>query len=153
MISPGAGSDRDGPPVVRLVGVSPAPLDVTAVYDAVQAPGAGAVALFVGMVRDHDGGKGVTSLAYTAHPTAETVLRDVVDGVIRGEPVHAVGAVHRVGDLVVGDTAVVVAVAAGHRRLAFTICQRLIDEIKATVPIWKHQVFADGSDEWVGTPQ
>ena len=142
---------------LRLVGISPAPLDVTAVYDAVQAHAAGAIAVFVGVVRDHDADKEVTSLTYTAHPTAESTLRGVVEGVIEAESVEggeveAVAAVHRIGSLVVGDVAVVVAVACGHRGLAFQLCQRLIDEIKDRVPIWKHQVFADGSDEWVGTP-
>ena len=143
---------------LRLVGISPAPLDVMAVYDAVQAQAAGAVALFVGVVRDHDAGKEVTSLAYTAHPSAESTLREVVGSVIEAESVEAgevkaVAAVHRTGNLAVGDVAVVVAVACGHRGLAFPVCQRLVDEIKSRVPIWKHQVFADGSDEWVGTPQ
>jgi len=139
--------------VIRVIGVSAAPLDVTAVYDAIQSGAAGAVALFVGVVRDHDGGRSVTGLAYSAHPTAESVMRVVVEDVIAGERVEAVAAVHRIGDLAIGDTAVIVAVACGHRDLAFPVCQRLIDEIKAKVPIWKHQVFADGSHEWVGTPQ
>lgn len=147
------GTDRINEGPVRLVGISPAPLDVTAVYDAVQARSAGAVALFVGVVRDHDGGQAVTNLDYTAHPTAEAVLREVVEGVIDGHPVEAVAAVHRIGDLAIGDLAVIVAVACGHRGQAFPLCQRLVDEIKSRVPIWKHQAFADGSDEWVGTPQ
>jgi molybdopterin synthase catalytic subunit len=138
--------------VARLVGISAAPLDVTAVYDAVQASAAGGVALFAGVVRDHDGGKAVRSLSYTAHPTAEAVLREVVESSIEGHPVEAVAAVHRIGDLAIGDIAVVTVVACGHRGLAFEVCERLIDAIKARVPIWKHQVFADGSDEWVGTP-
>lgn len=146
------GTDR-ATDVVRLVGVSAAPLDVTAVYDAIRERTAGAVALFVGVVRDHDAGRPVTGLAYSAHPTAESVMRDVVADVVSGQPVDAVAAVHRVGDLSIGDVAVIVAVAGGHRGPAFAVCQRLVDEIKTRVPIWKHQVFVDGSDEWVGTPQ
>jgi len=145
-------SERSGHPV-RLIGVSQAPLDVTAVYGVVQAAAAGGVALFAGVVRDHDGGRQVSALSYSAHPTAESVLRRVVEEVLDGEPVEAAAAVHRVGDLVVGDVAVVVAVACGHRGQAFALCERLVDEIKSTVPIWKHQVFADGSQEWVGAPQ
>ncbi len=141
------------PSPIRLIGVSSAPLDLTAVYDVVQAHSVGAVAMFVGVVRDHDGGRAVTGLAYSAHPTADAVLREVVESVIEGQLVEAVAAVHRTGDLSVGDAAVIVAVASGHRALAFAVCQRLIDEIKARVPIWKHQMFVDGSDEWVGTPQ
>jgi molybdopterin synthase catalytic subunit len=147
----GASQAKSSP--IRLLGISPAPLDVTAVYDAVQAAAAGAVAVFVGTVRDHDGSKAVTSLAYSAHPSAEATMRQVVEDVIDDQPVEAVAAVHRTGDLAIGDAAVVVAVASGHRDLAFSICSELIDQIKARVPIWKHQVFADGSDEWVGTPQ
>jgi molybdopterin synthase catalytic subunit len=141
--------------VVKVVGISAAPLDVAALYDVVQARSAGAVAVFVGVVRDHDGGKEVTSLAYSAHPTAEAVMRDVVNEVVaaQAEPVHAVAAVHRVGDLAIGDAAIVVAVACGHRGEAFDACERLVDDIKTRVPIWKHQVFGDGSDEWVGTPE
>lgn len=146
------GTDR-ATGVVRLVGVSAAPLDVTAVYDAVRERTAGAVALFVGVVRDHDGGRPVSGLAYSAHPTAESVMRDVVTEVVGEQRVDAVAAVHRVGDLAIGDVAIIVAVACGHRGPAFALCHRLVDEIKARVPIWKHQVFADGSDEWVGTPQ
>jgi molybdopterin synthase catalytic subunit len=128
------------------------------VYDAVQARAAGAVALFVGVVRDHDAGRPVTSLGYSAHPTAEAVLHQVVESVVAAQAhergrIEAVAAVHRIGELAIGDVAVVVAVACGHRGLAFTVCQQLVDEIKSRVPIWKHQVFADGSDEWVGTPQ
>jgi molybdopterin synthase catalytic subunit len=149
----GTGPEGPAESLVRLVGISAAPLDVTAVYDAVQVPAAGAVALFVGVVRDHDAGKQVTNLGYTAHPTAEAVLSEVVEGVIEGQPVQAVAAVHRIGGLTVGDVAVIVAVSSSHRSQAFALCQRLIDEIKTRVPIWKHQVFADGSDEWVGTPQ
>jgi molybdopterin synthase catalytic subunit len=141
------------PTPIRLIGISPAPLDVTAVYDVVQDQAAGAVALFVGVVRDHDAGKAVAGLSYTAHPTAEARMREVVESVVDGQPVAAVAAVHRIGDLAIGDIAVVVAVACGHRGQAFPVCERLVDEIKAGVPIWKHQLFADGSDEWVGTPQ
>ncbi len=142
-----------GEDVIKLVGISAGPLDVAAVHDVVQQRSAGAVALFVGVVRDHDGGMSVEGLSYSAHPTAEAVLRQVVSGVVGDTPVESVAAVHRVGDLVIGDAAIVVAVASGHRREAFALCERLVDEIKAKVPIWKHQVFSDGSDEWVGTPQ
>ncbi len=141
-----------GDDVVRLVGISPAPLDVAAVHDVVQRSAAGAVALFVGVVRDHDGGRTVTALGYTAHPSAESVLRAVVDDVVAADVVESVAAVHRVGDLSVGDIAIIVAVACGHRGRAFDVCERLVDEIKARVPIWKHQMFLDGTDEWVGTP-
>jgi molybdopterin synthase catalytic subunit len=147
-VSGGAG-DR---PVVRLVDLRETPLDVAEVLAAVADPRAGGVDVFVGNVRDHDHDQGVTGLEYSAHPTALTRLRDVVAGVAAKHDVLAVAAVHRVGPLSIGDAAVVVATAAAHRGEAFEAARALIDELKATVPIWKHQLFRDGTDEWVGTP-
>jgi len=137
---------------VRLVEIQDEPLDVAAVHAAATVEGAGGVCVFVGAVRDHDKGRGVSALGYSAHPSAVEHMRRVAAEVARHHGALAVAAVHRVGDLSVGDLAVVVAVATAHRDAAFTACRELIDELKATVPIWKHQVFADGGDEWVGTP-
>ena len=138
--------------VVRLVELRESPLDVAEVLEAVADPRAGGVDLFVGTVRDHDHEQGVTGLEYSGHPSALDRLREVTEGVARRYDVIAVAVVHRVGSLAVGDAAVVVATAAAHRGEAFEACRALIDELKATVPIWKHQRFSDGSDEWVGTP-
>ncbi|MFC7879669.1 molybdenum cofactor biosynthesis protein MoaE [Isoptericola sp. NPDC057391] len=116
----------------------------------------GAVATFTGYVRDHDGGRGVARLHYEAHPDAATVLREVADRVARrtaaatGDRVR-VAVVHRTGDLSIGDVAVVAAVAAGHRQAAFTAASDLVEELKAEVPIWKEQGFADGTSEWVAS--
>ncbi|MFT4044929.1 MAG: molybdenum cofactor biosynthesis protein MoaE [Gordonia sp. (in: high G+C Gram-positive bacteria)] len=115
--------------------------------------GAGAIVGFAGVVRNHDGdpGRVVRLLSYTAHPTAPSVLAAVVAEVSADvEGVRAVAVSHRIGDLLVGDVAFVVAVAADHRGPAFELCARLVDEVKARLPVWKHQHFADGSDEWVG---
>jgi molybdopterin synthase catalytic subunit len=139
-------------PVVRLVDLRETPLDVQEVLDAVADPAAGGIDLFVGAVRDHDRDQGVTGLEYSAHPTALDRLLDVVERTAKEHDVLAVAAVHRVGRLEIGDLAVVVATAAAHRGEAFDATRALIDELKATVPIWKHQLFEDGSDEWVGTP-
>ena len=139
-------------PVVRLVELRETALDVVEVVEAVSDRSVGGVDVFVGLVRDHDHDKGVTGLEYSAHPTALARLRDVVDQVAGKYDVLAVAAVHRVGRLEIGDAAVVVATGAAHRGEAFEATRALIDELKATVPIWKHQRFADGSDEWVGTP-
>ena len=111
---------------------------------------AGGIALFAGAVRDHDHGYPVTGLTYVAHPSAGAELRRVAAAVAEKYPVHAIAAVHRVGDLRIGELAVVVAVSCAHRGDAFDACRMLIDELKATVPIWKHQRFEDGSSEWVG---
>ncbi|NUR08265.1 MAG: molybdenum cofactor biosynthesis protein MoaE [Nocardioidaceae bacterium] len=139
-------------PVVRLVDIRETPLDVAEVLAAVEDHGAGGVDVFVGTVRDHDRDKGVTGLEYSQHPSALDRLHDVVESVAKEYDVLAVAAVHRVGNLRLGDLAVVVATAAAHRGEAFEATRALIDQLKQTVPIWKHQLFDDGSDEWVGTP-
>jgi molybdopterin synthase catalytic subunit len=139
-------------PAVRLLDIRETPLDVAEVLAAVGDEHAGGVVLFVGVVRDHDEGRDVTGLEYSAHPSALARLRDVTEAVAAAYGVTAVAAVHRTGPLAVGDAAVVVAAAAPHRPLAFEASRALIDRLKAEVPIWKHQMFADGTDEWVGTP-
>jgi molybdopterin synthase catalytic subunit len=113
---------------------------------------AGAVVGFVGVIRDHDGDRPVLRLEYSAHPSAGQVLADVVGGVAAQAPgVRAVAASHRVGVLQIGEAALVAAVAADHRQAAFQTCARLVDAIKEQLPVWKHQFFADGTDEWVGS--
>ncbi len=139
-------------PAVRQVAISDEPLSVDSVLASLEDPTAGGLVLFVGRVRDHDGGQGVTGLSYSAHPSALERLQDVCDRVASEYDVTGVAAVHRVGDLDIGDLAVVVATTAGHRGSSFEASRALIDTLKAEVPIWKHQRFADGSDEWVGSP-
>lgn len=138
--------------LVRLAAIRDVPLSVDEVVAAVAHPEAGGTAIFVGAVRDHDGGRDVVGLGYTAHASAEDHLAAVTGRVAASHGALAAAATHRVGELAVGDLAVVVAVAAAHRAEALTACRALIDELKATVPIWKHQTFSDGSDEWVGSP-
>lgn len=138
--------------MIRLVDVRDTPLAVEEVLAAVDDPAAGGVVSFTGLVRASDGGREVVTLEYSAHPSAVEKMVAVAQGVADDLPVVAVAAVHRVGLLQIGDVAVVVAASAGHRDQAFAAARRLIDDLKATVPIWKHQVFVDGSDEWVGTP-
>ena len=138
--------------VVRLLALRDTPLDVAEVLRAVEDPRAGGVVSFTGLVRDHDGGRAVTELEYSAHPTAQARLREVAEAVAADLPVHGLAAVHRTGLLQVGDVAVVVAASAAHRDQAFTAARRLIDDLKASVPVWKRQVFEGGEQEWVGTP-
>ena len=126
-------------------------LSVDEVLGAVTDPAAGGVALFTGVVRDNDHGRDVQRLSYSAHPTAAEQLRRVCAEVAAAFDVTAVAAVHRVGDLAIGDLAVVVAVSCPHRAEAFTACRALIDELKDSVPVWKHQVFGDGESEWVNS--
>ncbi|PYE17548.1 molybdopterin synthase subunit MoaE [Williamsia limnetica] len=141
--------------VVACAAVTEEPLS-TAVHEQLAADAAGgtagAIVSFVGAVRNHDGGRDVTALNYSAHPTAAEVVAKVVADVAAGaDGVRAVAVSHRVGDLSIGDAALVVAVAADHRAAAFATCALLVDEVKAQLPVWKHQIFADGSDEWVGS--
>ena len=113
---------------------------------------AGAVVGFVGAVRNHDGGRSVTRLEYSAHPTAAQVLADVAAEIARdASGVRAIAVSHRIGTLEIGDAALVAAVAADHRAAAFATCALLVETVKARLPLWKHQFFVDGSDEWVGS--
>jgi molybdopterin synthase catalytic subunit len=122
------------------------------VVEALDDEASGGLTLFVGRVRDHDHGRGVRELEYSAHPTALEALRRVCAEVAERYDVHAIAAVHRVGRLAIGDIAVVVATTSAHRGTAFDASRDLIDTLKAEVPIWKHQQFTDGTEEWVGTP-
>jgi molybdopterin synthase catalytic subunit len=135
--------------VIRLAEMRDTELSVDEVRAAVADPAAGGIALFLGTVRDHDHGQAVTGLSYSAHPSAAAELRTVAEKVAAEFDVLALAAVHRVGDLAVGDLAVVVAVACPHRAEAFAACRALIDRLKEGVPIWKHQSFSDGESEWV----
>ena len=139
-------------PVVRLVDLRDTPLDVAEVVASLGDTAAGGLVLFVGTVRDHDQDRAVTGLEYSAHPSALERLAEVAEDVATKYDVLGVSAVHRVGRLALGDAAVVVATTAAHRGEAFEASRALIDELKRVVPIWKHQLFADGSEEWVGTP-
>jgi molybdopterin synthase catalytic subunit len=127
------------------------PLSVDEVRSAVADPAAGAIALFVGTVRDHDHGRAVAELSYSAHPSGAEQLRLVAEKVAARFPVRALAAVHRTGDLEIGDLAVVVAAASDHRDEAFAACRALIEDLKTTVPVWKKQLFAEGESEWVNS--
>jgi molybdopterin synthase catalytic subunit len=113
---------------------------------------AGAIVGFVGMIRDHDEGRRVVRLEYSAHPSAAQVMAEVVAEIAtESSGVRAVAASHRIGALHIGEAALVAAVAADHRQAAFATCARLVDTIKARLPVWKHQFFDDGTEEWVGS--
>ncbi len=135
-----------------IAAVTTEPLDVAAHEKAVADPAAGAVVVFRGVVRDHDGGRSVTSLEYEAHPSAADILRTVAEEAAADPAVYAVAVSHRVGPLRIGDVALVAAVSTAHRAAGFAACARLVDEVKARLPVWKRQVFADGTDEWVNCP-
>lgn len=132
--------------------VTDAPLDLRSHEQAVADRGAGAVVSFAGIVRDHDHGRPVTLLEYEGHPTAEAVLAEVAAEIAADPAVYAVAVSHRVGVLQIGEVALAAAVATAHRADAFAACARLVDQVKARLPVWKRQVFADGTEEWVNCP-
>lgn len=138
-----------GASVVRLVDIREEPLDAAEVLAAVADRSAGGVNLFLGVVRDHDHDQAVDHLDYSAHPTTPDRMRELAEEVAASYPVVGLAAVHRVGPLAIGDTAVIVAASAVHRGDAYEASRALIDRLKAQIPIWKHQVFADGDEEWV----
>ena len=127
-------------------------LDVAAHERAVAHRAAGAVVSFAGVVRDHDGGRGVVELEYEAHPSAGAILAEVAAEIAADPAVYAVAVSHRVGRLEIGDVALAAAVSTAHRATAFAACARLVDEVKTRLPVWKRQVFADGTEEWVNCP-
>lgn len=129
--------------------VTDTPIDVAAVQAAVDAPDCGAIVLFHGVIRNHDGGESVRALDYSSHPLAEQLLADVV----REESERTglqLAAWHRVGALAIGDSALVAAAASAHRREAFNAIEALVERIKSEVPIWKRQHYTSGSSDWVG---
>jgi molybdopterin synthase catalytic subunit len=140
------------PADVALVAVRDTALSVDEALEAVRHPRCGGVAVFVGLVRNHDHGDSVTSLEYSAHPSAQAAMERVCRDVLERTEAVRLAAVHRVGALEVGDLAVVVAAAAPHRGQAFDAARDLIDTLKAETPIWKNQHLGDGSTEWVGMP-
>ena len=115
-------------------------------------PRAGAVATFLGVVRDHDPSvEGeVVALDYSAHPDAEAVLARLAGDAAATDGVLGVAVSHRVGLLRVGEAAIVAAVATAHRALAFDVCRELVETVKAELPVWKREVLRDGSHVWVG---
>ena len=135
---------------IAFARVQDAPLSVDEVMAAVRHDRAGAVALFVGQVRDHDGGRGVVALDYSAHPSADSVAATIAARYAALPGIERIALAHRVGALVVGDLAIVAAVSSAHRGAAFQTCADLVEDVKAHLPIWKHQQFEDGTQEWVG---
>ena len=128
------------------------PLDIATHLAAVQDPRSGAVASFIGLVRNHDPSVtgAVAALEYTAHPDAEVVLRTLADRAAASEGVLALAISHRIGLVGLGEAAMIVAVATAHRALAFQVCSDLVESVKAELPVWKREVLADGSHVWVG---
>jgi molybdenum cofactor synthesis domain-containing protein len=143
------------PARVCRAAVTEEPLDVPEHADLVAGAAAGAVVTFAGVVRDHDHGRSVRDLEYVGHPSAADVVAEVTAGLAAKHGpagVRAIAVSHRLGHLAVGDVALAVAVAGEHRAEAFAACADVVDEVKRLLPVWKHQNFADGTDEWVNCP-
>lgn len=153
-VDQGPDSSRLDEPARRVVraDVVGDPLDVAVHAGLVDAPTAGAVVTFAGIVRDHDHGRAVRELEYVGHPSAGEVVAEVARDVVQRHRVDALAVSHRVGSLRVGDVALAAAVSAAHRHEAFAAASELVEEVKARLPVWKRQVFADGTDEWVNCP-
>jgi molybdopterin synthase catalytic subunit len=137
--------------MVEFARLSADPITLEECRSAVTSDDSGAIVTFAGIVRDHDGGRVVSSLDYEAHPSADGVLAAVAESVASSYPGVRIAIEHRTGSLAVGDLALACAVSSAHRADAFAACSRLVDEVKLQVPIWKEQHFADGTAEWVGS--
>jgi len=126
------------------------PIDMAAIAAAVENPGAGAIVTFAGTTRNETHGKSVVSLTYEAY--AEMAVPKMEEIAARARErfeVFSVAAVHRIATLAVGEISIGIAVSAPHRPAAFEACRYVIDEIKRDVPVWKKEVFADGTEKWV----
>lgn len=128
--------------------LDPIPLSEIAVFSPEKT--SGALASFVGFVRNHDEGRRVRELYYECYPAmAEKMMNEIICEIRQKWAVDEVRVLHRVGRLEIGEAAVAIGVSAAHRAEAFAACRYLIEEIKHRVPIWKKQIFEDGQSEWV----
>lgn len=131
-------------------GITEDPLDAAALINSARRDTCGAVASFIGAVRNHDGGESVDAIDYSSHPSSPQILREIVSEMRDRPGVHCIVAWHRVGRLEIGDDAMVVAVAAEHRAQAFRAVETIVEDVKAKLPIWKKQELSDGSHNWSG---
>ena len=131
-------------------GITDEPLDTGALIDSARRDTCGAVASFIGVVRNHDGGESVDAIEYSSHPSSQQILRDIVMEFKDRPGVHCIVAWHRVRHLEIGEDAMVVAVAAEHRAQAFRAVEAIVEDVKAKLPIWKKQELTDGSHNWSG---
>jgi len=140
--------EKPGSARVVRAEVTEAPISVTELADAVHDAAAGAVVTFEGVVRNHDADRAVTGIGYSCHPTAGQIVEQIARDVAERGRVRALGVVHRVGDLTIGDAALAVAVSSDHRAEAFAVCSEIVEEVKMRLPVWKRQTFTDGSTQW-----
>ena len=131
-------------------GITEDALDAAALINSARRDTCGAVASFIGVVRNHDGGESVDAIEYSSHPSSPQILREIVSEMRDRPGVHCIVAWHRVGRLEIGDDAMIVAVAAEHRAQAFRAVETIVEDVKAKLPIWKKQELSDGSHNWSG---
>ncbi|VEI13171.1 molybdenum cofactor biosynthesis protein MoaE [Trueperella bialowiezensis] len=136
---------------IGSTGIQWEPLDTDTIASTVRSDTCGAVVIFEGIVRNHDAGRAVSGIEYSAHPSAAEVMYDVAAEVAGRHPECRVAVVHRVGTLGIGELALVAAVASPHRTASFAAITDVVDTVKEKLPVWKRQVFAGGTDEWVGS--
>lgn len=132
--------------------VSEEPLHLDQHIEFVSAPECGAIATFIGRVRDHDHNRSVTKLEYSSHPSVKEVLAEIAAEQLAQSGAARIAVSHRVGTLEIGDDALIAAVSAPHRGLAFTTVTELVEQVKLRLPIWKKQDFVEGDSEWVNSP-
>jgi molybdopterin synthase catalytic subunit len=130
--------------------ITAAPIDVLEMMQHVRRDADGAVLLFSGVVRDHDGGRPVTGLRYEAYAEMATQkLTSICKDVSAQFEIGDIAVVHRIGELAVGEISVAIAVAAPHRDAAFKASREVIERLKREVPIWKRERYADGEEVWL----
>jgi molybdopterin synthase catalytic subunit len=128
-------------------------IDLVDIVSRVNDAGCGAIATFTGLVRELDHGRRVTELEYVAHDSANRVIAEVAHNIAaKHNDLIALAVVHRIGTLRIGDVAVVVAASAAHRAAALEACAEAVEAVKTLLPVWKRQLFDDGTDEWVNSP-
>ena len=136
-----------------LIRVTPERLDPEAAIEAVRRDEAGAVDLFLGVVRNENRGRAVDHLVYDAYPTmAEKTMRELAEAAAERFGLSGVAVLHRTGRLAIGETSLLVAVSAAHREATFEAGRWLVNEVKRRVPVWKKEVWADG-EEWIEGPE
>lgn len=146
-------SDNSRPGTVVRAEVTRDWVDLAALEQQVADNSCGATVAFGGVIRDHDGGREVTSVEYVAHPSAGEVIQQIAAAVAADQPDARLGVIHRVDSVLdIGDVALACAVATPHRGEAFEICRTLVERVKHELPVWKRQVLADGTEEWVNCP-
>ena len=126
-------------------------ISIQSLMDSVKTDQAGALASFCGDVRNNDADKAVKSLTYEVHPTAQKVIEEITERIAGLHDVISVTVAHRYGAIEIGETAFAVVVSAVHRGPAFAACEEIVSTVKDELPIWKYQVFADGTSEWVNS--